>query len=198
MEALWPGAEPVTLGNRLSVALSTVRATLDPEKRFGPDHFVAAEAGSIAIRPDNVAVDLQIFLHDAASGLSLRAAGRRAEADERLRAAEATYAGDFLEEDLYEDWAVPVREEARATYVAVVRALAEDAWSEGDREAAIGFQLRLLERDRFDEGAHLGLVASLSAAGRHGEALRRYRLYCGCMQEIGVEAAPFGATSLPS
>ena len=38
----------------------------------------------------NVAVDLQIFLHDAASGLSLRAAGRQAEADERLRAADDT------------------------------------------------------------------------------------------------------------
>jgi ATP/maltotriose-dependent transcriptional regulator MalT/DNA-binding SARP family transcriptional activator len=198
MEALWPGADPATLRNRLSVALSTVRATLDPDKRFVPDHFVAAEGGSIVLRLDNVAVDLQIFLHEAEFGLSLRAAGRRAEATEHLRAAEATYAGDFLEEDLYEDWAVPVREQARVTYVAVVRALAEDALAEGDREAAIGFQLRLLERDCFDEGAHLGLVATLSAAGRHGEALRRYRLYCGCMEEIGVEAAPFGATSPPA
>jgi ATP/maltotriose-dependent transcriptional regulator MalT/DNA-binding SARP family transcriptional activator len=195
MERLWSEQDPGRLGNRLSVAVSTVRGTLDPEKRFPADHFVTAGGGAIALRLDNAVVDVHIFLHDAAAGLSLRAAGRAAEARERLEAAEATYAGDFLEEDLYEDWAVPLREEARAAYIAVVRALAEDAVSAGDHEAAIRYDLRLLERDRFDEGAHLGLVAALSTAGRHGEALRRYRFYCGCMAEIDVEAAPFVAAA---
>ena len=59
---------------------------------------------------------------------------------------------------------------ARAAYFAVLRALAEDALAAGNPETAIRYDLRLLERDRFDEGAHLALVGALSAAGKHGEA----------------------------
>ena len=40
-EKLWPDADPATLANRLSVALSTVRAILDPDRRFPGDHFIS-------------------------------------------------------------------------------------------------------------------------------------------------------------
>ncbi|MGH7539945.1 MAG: hypothetical protein ACRELC_02995, partial [Gemmatimonadota bacterium] len=53
------------------------------------------------------------------------------------------------------------------------------------------FYLRLLERDPYDEPAHLGLVRALEAAGRHGEARRCFRVYCSRMDTIGVESAPF-------
>jgi DNA-binding SARP family transcriptional activator len=111
----------------------------------------------------------------------------------RLVAAEAAYTGEFLEEDAYEDWAVALREEARATYTAVVRALADDALRRGDVDATTRYALRALECDPYDESAHLGLVGALDGAGRHGEARRRFRLYCARMDELGVESAPFPA-----
>src|SRR5829696_4104308 len=43
MEALWPDEDPRRVGNRLSVALSTLHAVLDPARRFGPGHFIAVE-----------------------------------------------------------------------------------------------------------------------------------------------------------
>lgn len=193
MDALWPGADPATLGNRLSVALSTLRSVLDPERRFAADRFVVADNDAVMLRVESVSIDLQLFLHDAGEGLSLRRAGRSADAAERLRAAEEAYVGDFLEEDAYQDWAAPVRDEAIGVYISVVRALAEDARGAGDHDAAVRFFLRLLERDRFDEPAHLDLVATLGQAGRHGEARRRYGIYCSAMQEIDVEAAHFAA-----
>jgi DNA-binding SARP family transcriptional activator len=63
----------------------------------------------------------------------------------------------------------------------------------GDRWAAVNYRLRVLERDPYDEEAHLGLVATLSAAGRHGEARRFYRAYVARMEELGVEPAPLPA-----
>lgn len=36
IEALWPEQDPSRTPNRLSVALSTARAVLDPERRFAP------------------------------------------------------------------------------------------------------------------------------------------------------------------
>ena len=113
------------------------------------------------------------------------------EAHARLVSAEASYTGEFLEEDAYEDWAIGFREASRAVYTQVVRALAAGAEARGDADAATRFHLRILERDPYDEAAHLGLVSTLETAGRHGEARRCFRTYCARMDEIGVESAPF-------
>jgi DNA-binding SARP family transcriptional activator len=192
-ETLWPDAEPATLANRLSVALSTVRAILDPERCFAADHFISAERDAVQIVLDRVAIDVEIFLHDVTAAEALRGAGRHVEATEHLRAAVAAYTGDFLVEDLYEDWAIPLRERARAAYIVAASALAAEAEAAGDDETAIRCYLRILERDALHEDTHLRLVRALAATGRHGDALRRYRHYCSRMREIGAEPAPYQA-----
>jgi DNA-binding SARP family transcriptional activator/Tfp pilus assembly protein PilF len=190
MEALWPDQSRGPLGNRLSVLLSTVRSVLDPEKRQGPDHFVAADRYAVWLRSEHFSVDVEAFLSAADAALGLRRTGHP-DAHDRLVAAEAAYTGDFLEDDAYEDWAIGLREESRAVYAEVVRALAAEAGARGDADASTRFHLRLLEGDPYDEPAHLGLVTTLEAAGRHGEARRCFRTYCARMDEIGIESAPF-------
>ena len=192
-ELLWPDDDPEPLGNRLSVALATVRAVVDPAKSFPAEYFVPADKGSIALDLDHIDLDVETFLEEAAEAGRLTRAGDRAGARARLEAAEGLYGGDFLEEDPYEDWAVGLREEVQATYIAIARSLAEAAAGAGDADGATRFYLRILERDAYDEGAHLGLIGALVAAGRHGEARRRYGFYAAKMEEIAVEAAPFPA-----
>src|SRR5262249_60775571 len=99
--ALWRGVDPQPVGNRLSVALTTIRKVLDPGRRYPPDHYVVADARAIALRPDNVGVDLIEFLRVADQAIDLMARGDRAAAIGPLRRARQLYAGDFLEEDLY-------------------------------------------------------------------------------------------------
>ena len=192
-ELLWPDEDPEPLGNRLSVALATVRAVLDPDKAFAPEYFLPADKSSIALDLDHIELDVEAFLDEAAAAARLARGGDRAGARAHLEGAEALYGGDFLEEDPYEDWAVGLREEAQATYISIARSLAEAAASDGDADGATRYYLRILERDPYDEGAHLGLVGALVAAGRHGEARRRYGFYAAKMDEIAVEAAPFPA-----
>jgi DNA-binding SARP family transcriptional activator len=192
MEALWPQESPELLANRLSVALATVRAVLDPNKRHPPDRFIAGDKDAVRLHLEHVPVDVVDFLTLAARGLALQREGQ--EAGVALRAAEAAYAGDFLEEDPYEDWAIPLREEARSSYITVARTLAHNATASGDHDAAAGYYLRILEKDGWDEPAHLGLVRTLESAGRHGEARRRYRAYVSRMEEIQVPVAPFPAS----
>jgi DNA-binding SARP family transcriptional activator len=188
MELLWPDEEPAKLPNRLSVALATVRAVLDPQKAFPQEHFVVAEKNAVRLELANVAVDIEAFLADAEAGLK-----GGADARERLERAESAYTGAFLEEDAYEDWAQALRDEAEAAYVGVALALAADARERADHDAASRYFLRVLEHDPFDEGAHLGLVATLLDAGRHGEARRFYRDYCTRMDELGIEPAAYPA-----
>jgi ATP/maltotriose-dependent transcriptional regulator MalT len=191
MEALWPDGDPGKVGNRLSVALSTLRRVLDPHHRHEPDYFVSSGADAIALEPDHLDVDVDQFLAAAAAGFELLYQGNEEGGRKRLAAAEALYAGEFLEEDAYEDWAVALREEARATYIAVARTLGRHAFARGEHDLAARYFLRTLERDPYDEEVHLALVALLASAGRHGEARRAYRRYVARMEEISVEAAAF-------
>ena len=191
MEMLWPDADTSALRNRFSVAVTTVRSVLDPERRWPQDQFVISSVESITLRPEHLIVDVESFLEYAESGLRKRRVGNIGSSRDELLRAEAAYRGDFLEEDAYEDWAVALREQARATYLQVVRALAGDAIDADDPSTAQRYLLRILERDSYDEGAHLSLVKALVAERRHGEARRAYRLYCARMEEIDVEAAPF-------
>ena len=193
METLWPREDPARVANRLSVALSTARSVLRAEETADGGEAIVADAEVAALDLDRLELDVESFLRAAEAGLARAREGRDDEARERLTAAEAMYAGDFLEEDAYEDWAVPLREEARATYISVVRALADDAIA-GDRpELAERYLRRLLEKDGHDEGAHLALVRALAAARRHGDARRAYRAYAARMREIGVEPTSFPA-----
>jgi DNA-binding SARP family transcriptional activator/tetratricopeptide (TPR) repeat protein len=191
METLWPEEDPEALGNRLSVVLSTVRNVLDPDHTREGDFFVSADKDSVRLCRENMSVDVEAFLAHASAGVSLHRRGERMAAFERLSLAEAAYRGDVFEEDPYAEWAVSLREEARAAYVTVARLLATGAAERGEHDAAARFYLRILERDPFDEQAHLGLVTTFVESGRHGEARRWYRTYCARMDEIGVESAPY-------
>jgi DNA-binding SARP family transcriptional activator len=191
MEALWPEEDPEAVTRRLSVALATVRAVLDPEKRHPPDHFVIGDKDAVRLDLATLPVDVETFLAAAAQGLARYGEGDTGEAEVKLAAAERAYEGDFLEEDAYEDWATPLREEARTTYISILRALATLAETTQRPEDAIRRYLRILEVDPWDEGAHLAMVGTMERAGRHGEARRRYGAYTTRMKEIGVPRAPF-------
>jgi DNA-binding SARP family transcriptional activator len=193
METLWPGAERSKLANRLSVTLSTLRSVLDPGKRFEPGHFLKADNESVRVDLETVLVDVEVFLHAAEKGLFVRARGDSVEAADWLAQAESSYVGDVLEDDPYDDWAIALREEARATYISVAHALAEDASAAGDSAAASRYLLRIIGHDPYDEKAHLGLVTALELIGRRGDARRSYRAYVAHMEEIDASPASFPA-----
>ena len=187
---LWPDEEPDRAASRLSGVLSVARAVFDPDKTHPADTFIVADRDTVGLDLQRVVIDVENFLTTATHGLALRE--REPErARVLLEDAEASYTGDVLEEDLYEDWAVPLREEARATYIAVTRAVADDAAQRGDTDRTVRCLLRILERDAFDERAHHDLIRALTTDGRHGEARRRYRAYEARMSELGVSSEPF-------
>jgi DNA-binding SARP family transcriptional activator len=185
-EAMWPDEAPEALGNRLSVALSTIRKVLDPQRRHPADYYVVSDARTIALRTDRVSIDLIEFLRITDRASELMAQGERGAAEGPLRRARQLYAGDFLEEDLYEDWAVEVREDARSRLLTVLRLLARLAADRDDDEATGQYLGQLLEREPYDEDAWLALVASQLRLRRHGEARRYYAAYARRMEELGV------------
>src|SRR5690606_5570886 len=49
-EFLWPETDPDRAGNRLSVAISTLRQVLDRSHAFPSDHYVASGEGAVRLR----------------------------------------------------------------------------------------------------------------------------------------------------
>jgi ATP/maltotriose-dependent transcriptional regulator MalT/DNA-binding SARP family transcriptional activator len=192
IERLWPGDDPSKASNRLSVALTTIRNVLDPEKRHDAGWFVEADRESVALAMGKLYVDVDVFLETASQGT--RSMGNDpARGLAVLESAESMYLGDFLEEHPYEDWSVSLREEAKTLYVKIATVLAEADFESGDSDGAARRYLRILERDPFNEPAHLSLVRAMVHSGRHGAARRLYGIYVSRMGELDVEPDAFPA-----
>ncbi|MGB8858123.1 MAG: tetratricopeptide repeat protein [Ilumatobacteraceae bacterium] len=192
IDRLW--GDDSAASNKLSVALATMRSVLDPDKRFDPDHFVQADAESIRCNPDTIDSDLRRFLTLAHTALREQRATPGPSATELLSIAEAAYTGDVLESDPYADWFVNARESARSVYLSVAQTLATVRAQDGSPDDAIRLWLRVLEHEPYDESAHLALVSTLVAVGRHGDARRRYQHYSERMHELELEPRAFPAT----
>jgi DNA-binding SARP family transcriptional activator len=189
-ELLWPGGDPDRLAHRLSVALSTVRSVLDPDRTADPDHYVLADRSGVALETGSLTIDLELFLAEVSHGLALRDVGRCDDARSVLATAERRYTGDFLENEPYEDWSVAAREEARAAYLRTVRTLAELSRHSGRVDDAVHYLLRVIDKDPYDEAGHRELVATLATAGRHGESRRARARYVAAMHDIGLDPSP--------
>ena len=84
---------------------------------------------------------------------------------------------------------------AKHTFVDTCFELARLADADREYSEAIRYWLRILDVDPYDEDAHLGLISSLLAQRRHGEARRAYRHYSAKMAELELEPAPFPTIS---
>jgi DNA-binding SARP family transcriptional activator/ATP/maltotriose-dependent transcriptional regulator MalT len=191
---LWPDTDVDTAEKRLRVLVSTVRGTLDPQRRGPSDHLIVSDHDTLRLDLGHVDLDLVRFLDEVETAARLDAQGRDAEALARWRAAEAAYTGPFCPEERYADWSVRIREELRSAYVQACARVATAEAAAGHHDEAVRRWLRLLEVDPYDERAHIGLVRALLAAGRRPEARRRYRTYAERVHELGLEAVPFPAT----
>jgi DNA-binding SARP family transcriptional activator/tetratricopeptide (TPR) repeat protein len=187
---LWPEEGSGMASRRLSVLLSTVRAVLGGSHQSLDEGPIVTDGDVVWLDLGRVHVDVEHFL--ALAGAALEAHGRGlAQATTQLIAAESHYGGDVLEDDPYQEWAGPLRDEARTMYACVLRALVQRLQELDDIDRSMRYSLLLLQCDRYEESAHLDLVRILAKNGRRGEARLRYREYVRRMTEIGVRPRPF-------
>jgi ATP/maltotriose-dependent transcriptional regulator MalT/DNA-binding SARP family transcriptional activator len=196
-ELLWPDDDVERTGHRLSVLLSIVRGVLDPRRDHPADHYLVADAASIALDITRVRLDVEEFTAHVLHGRRLLDRGAHADARTVLSAAADEYRADVFEDEPYADWAAPLREEVRAAYLTMLRMLARAGRAAADPETAVTALLRLLEKDPYDEPAHRALVRTLAAGGRHGEARRAFVRYGEAMRAIGVRPPDESLLAMP-
>ena len=192
-EALWPRARADTT-NTVRHFVHALREKLEPERRrYQRSVFVLARNGGYVLNPERVTVDADDFEREAKAGIAAHAANNRPEAVDRLQRALDLYAGDFLIDERFEDWAIPERERLRDLATKPLRIL---AGLTEDGEVAAGYLERLAEMEPLDVEIHRELISLWLQQGRRGRALRHYRaLQSRLMRELGERVA-FDLTEL--
>jgi DNA-binding SARP family transcriptional activator len=176
VERLWPRASPPgTRGLRSFV--HALRDQLEPGRAArAPSSFVLSERGGYRINEARVSVDATQFEDHVRAGLTALKGGDESEADARLTAGLDLYAGDFLADEPYAEWALPERERLRRIASDAMRARAALKQRSGDRHGAAQHLQRLAELDPFDVDVHHALLVMLVRMGRLTEAARRYEV----------------------
>lgn len=163
IDMTWPEETDMRrLSARLSVQLSAIRRVLGGG--------VIADRSSVRLDLDEVSTDLEdFFAADSAEDVV------------------AFYSGEFLPDDVYEDWTAPVRDEARARFITAGHRLGTDL-SDDDRK--VWLARRLVEADPYDERAHRLLVAALLSIGEKNEAEHAHERWVSVFSELGIEVEP--------
>ena len=189
IEALWPG--PSSESNRLTLnsMLHRVRKLLEPgaapDKR---EPCILQEGNLLGLNHDVVWTDISQFLSHLEAAVRMKHGNERKKAVEEYEKAFALYRGDFLPEDLYEEWAAEARERIRLACFKALEDAAEISDSLGDKSRAALLHEKLFHADLCNEKACRWLMSWHLAAGQRSEAIRIYeRCQRALSKELDVE-----------
>jgi DNA-binding SARP family transcriptional activator len=189
MDTLWQDAEPNSARNRLNVALHSLRSAL---RSLTKTPIVLFGEGNYFFNPDiQVWVDFEEFERHLQAGRQLEAAGQLPGAITEYEIAASLYQGDFLEEDLYDDWPVLPRERLRVAYLDVLDRLSQIYFGRSQYAASVALCQQILERDNCREDAHCRLMRCFSRQGQSRLALRQYQICVDALrQELDIDPEP--------
>ena len=177
LELLWPELDQDRAANNLNQAVYSLRRTLEPD--------LARASASAYLKTEGAKLQLQSGLLESIDLDEFKRLVSQAQQSGQLGAYEAAvtlYAGDYLPEDLYEDWSVSRREALRQQWIELLLQTAEVCRQQGLDEKYQQYLYQVLESDFANEEAAQKLMESLAETGRREEALLFYRNFSTRLQ----------------
>lgn len=183
MDVFWRNADPEAARNNLNVTIYGLRQAFRVVRPdfsyilFQEDHYLLNPAMEVW-------VDLEHFVLHYNAGQYLDRKGKTAEALREYEIAETLYQGDFLEEDLYEDWPMLQRESLQNNYLLILDRLSRNYLEEKRYTSCIQLCHKILAKDNCREDIHRRLMGCYSQQGQRNLALRQYNL---CVETLKKE-----------
>jgi ATP/maltotriose-dependent transcriptional regulator MalT/DNA-binding SARP family transcriptional activator len=187
--------EPLSEASRLAFngMLHRLRKMLDQTSADGDVGCIIHEGNLIGLNLSTVWTDVGQFLSHLETAGRMKSKNEAKKAVEEYEKAIALYRGDFLPEDLYEDWTVSVRDRLRTACLKAIEDAGALCEVLEDKGKAAGFYEQLFLSDPCNEKACRWLMTWHIANGRRAEAVRVYeRCQRALHQELDVE--PEGTT----
>jgi DNA-binding SARP family transcriptional activator len=183
MDLFWPAAGPDAARNSLNVAIYGLRKALS-SVQSGVSYILFRD-GCYRFNPElRIWVDAEAFMHQFSLAKELDRKGSDEEALRAYKAAEILYQGDFLSEDRYEDWLVPLRQRLCDDYVAVLARLSRFCFGRGDFEPCVRLCERMLAIDSCNEEAYRCVMRCYIRLGQPHLAVRQYH---ACVANLSRE-----------
>ncbi len=175
LEALWPNTDPDTLGPAFNSMLHRARKVLEPKNVPGKSaSCILYNDGVLMLNKDLVRTDVGQLLYHLDTTDRMRSSQKSEDIAGEYEKAFDLYEGDFLPEDLYSDWAAPMRDRLRIRYLRALEDAAVIAESSGDRDRTLRFYERMFSADPCNEKACCWLMTRYHSDARRGEAIRTY------------------------
>ena len=176
---LWPHSNLKKARWSLNSAIHTLRKLLSECPASGSaNSYVVLEEGYYRLCPEvQVLSDVDEFDTYYEEGRCLqREEGKMSHAAAHYERAISLYRGEYLVEDLYEDWTMVERERLSNAYIDMLGRLALYYSQTDQHQESIRACYRVLEKDRCHEESYRLLMRSYAQLGLRGRALRQYRL----------------------
>jgi predicted ATPase/DNA-binding SARP family transcriptional activator len=190
VDALWPDLDPEAAANNLRVALYFARKQLN-DAGAPTGAFLMREGTSILLgQMGTVWTDVEAF--DLAAARAWRTSDPAAAVE-----AAASYSGDLLPEDVYEEWTESRRAALRASCLTLLARAAQAYEKRGNLDRAIALQQRVIGYEPAHEEAHVALMRLFAQAGQRGQAIAQFeRLVTVLEREVGEAPEPASRTLL--
>lgn len=184
MDLLWPESNPKRGRWSLNSAVYTLRKALRKSLSYeGSGEFVVLERGGYRLGRDLLfSSDVEEFEKLYQNGRRFDQAGEPARAILEYERAVGLYRGDYLVEDLYEDWTMIERERLANAYVDMLGRLGDHYADAGDLQEAIEVLYQLLRKDPFHEASYRALMRCYADLGLRSRAIEQYEL---CERALG-------------
>lgn len=192
MDLFWPDEDPEAARRNLYQAIYMMRQAL---QNSSPDFsYVLCEDSCYGFNPEMALwVDSEAFDRHYQSGLQLENQGRTREAIQEYEAADSLYEGDFLAEDIYEEWTLIRRENLKHAHLDILDRLSQHYWRQAQFSLCVTYCQKILHEDSCREDAHRRLMLTYLRQGQRHLALRQYHRCVETLKEE-LDVSPMPAT----
>jgi LuxR family maltose regulon positive regulatory protein len=174
-DAFWSDASPAAQRANLASLIYRIRKTLDEAgDSIDSASCIVVNDEHLFLDPSRVWTDAGQFLLHLDRAERLRTTGDTVRSFEEYEKAFKLYRGEFLPDDLYDDWTVAARDRLRARYMNALREMAKTAESSGEQAKAVEAYGRLFQTDECEEDACRWLMSHYLSSGNTNDALRIY------------------------
>src|SRR5579859_4762965 len=194
LEILWPSSTIEQAANSFGKTLYLLRRALEPELASGKGNlstYISLNHDTVVLVPEHIQIDADLF-ESSAKELQARVHGQKGgdkpyEADrgksipydgqilDEFDRVLGLFSGEYLPEDLYEDWAQKRRERVRRLYRWLLEHAATLAIEQTMGLRASEYLQTLLEQDVTDEQTHRHLMLVYARMGHRADALNQFQ-----------------------
>jgi LuxR family transcriptional regulator, maltose regulon positive regulatory protein len=177
VETFWPSAEPATGAHNLQMAVHALRRSLVGWGPGGTNQVVLFRQDRYALNPAlSIDQDVEHFRSACSRGRQAAARNDAAAARQAFEQARAMYAGGYLNDTPYEEWAASQRACLEDMQLSLLWQLSGLYVQAEDWDRAVTCCTDILAVDAYREDAYRQLMRCHAARGRRADVMRVFEL----------------------